>query len=163
MNPDLLIQLFGINLHTIRRNTEGLTDAESRSIAAPGANSLTWILGHLLKSRNAVMAMLGHAPVWTDPAAALFDRGGAGQVPDGTGPDLATLLQQFEAAQVALAAALRDVPAAALALPPAAAGFESLPGETLGAKVGFLHFHEAYHCGQIGLLRKLLGKPGAIR
>jgi hypothetical protein len=34
---------------------------------------------------------------------------------------------------------------------------------TLGDKLGFLQFHEAYHAGQIGLLRRLVGKEGKIQ
>ena len=29
-------------------------------------------------------------------------------------------------------------------------------------KLAFLQFHEAYHSGQLGLLRRIVGKPGAI-
>jgi len=31
-----------------------------------------------------------------------------------------------------------------------------------GAQLHFLHFHEAYHAGQLGLLRRMAGKDGAI-
>jgi hypothetical protein len=33
-------------------------------------------------------------------------------------------------------------------------------GETVGACIRFLAFHEAYHLGQLGLFRRLAGKPG---
>jgi hypothetical protein len=35
--------------------------------------------------------------------------------------------------------------------------------EAVMEQVTFLGFHEAYHLGQIGLLRKMLGKEGAIK
>ncbi|MCH9008517.1 hypothetical protein IIA29_11025 [candidate division KSB1 bacterium] len=35
--------------------------------------------------------------------------------------------------------------------------------ETVGEKLSFLHFHETYHLGQIGLLRRLAGKEGVIK
>jgi uncharacterized damage-inducible protein DinB len=35
--------------------------------------------------------------------------------------------------------------------------------ETVGDQLAFLQFHEAYHIGQAGLLRRLAGKDGAIR
>jgi len=31
-----------------------------------------------------------------------------------------------------------------------------------GMQLHFLQFHEAYHVGQIGLMRRVVGKPGAI-
>ena len=40
---------------------------------------------------------------------------------------------------------------------------EPVKDGTVGSQLAFLHFHEAYHAGQVGLLRRLLGKEGAIR
>ena len=36
-------------------------------------------------------------------------------------------------------------------------------GMTAGEMVAALVFHEAYHAGQTGVLRRLIGKPGAVR
>jgi uncharacterized damage-inducible protein DinB len=45
-----------------------------------------------------------------------------------------------------------------------AAGPGSPGGDTsVGGQLSFLHFHESYHSGQLGLLRRLAGKDGAIR
>ncbi len=33
---------------------------------------------------------------------------------------------------------------------------------TVGEQLGFLAFHEGYHAGQVAILRRLLGKEGAI-
>ena len=30
-------------------------------------------------------------------------------------------------------------------------------------RIQFFGFHEAYHCGQLGLLRRIVGKEGAIK
>jgi hypothetical protein len=38
-----------------------------------------------------------------------------------------------------------------------------LMAKNVGEMLAGLHFHEAYHVGQTGLLRRLLGKPGSIR
>ncbi|MBU1676531.1 DinB family protein, partial [bacterium] len=35
--------------------------------------------------------------------------------------------------------------------------------ETVGSLLAGLAFHESYHCGQLGLLRRLLGKDGVIK
>ena len=39
---------------------------------------------------------------------------------------------------------------------------DKLKDENLLEELTFLGFHEAYHLGQIGLIRKLFGKDGAI-
>ena len=36
------------------------------------------------------------------------------------------------------------------------------PTETVGTLLASIAFHEAYHLGQTGLSRRLLGKPGAL-
>jgi|GEM_PF-4157679 len=40
---------------------------------------------------------------------------------------------------------------------------EKLKDKDLLEQLTFLGFHETYHLGQIGLIRKLLGKEGAIK
>mgnify|MGYP001101362822 CR=1 FL=1 len=35
--------------------------------------------------------------------------------------------------------------------------------DIVAEKIAMLHFHEAYHTGQVGLMRRLLGKDGMIR
>ena len=35
--------------------------------------------------------------------------------------------------------------------------------DTRERRIYFLHFHESYHLGQLGLMRRLLGKAGAIK
>lgn len=47
-------------------------------------------------------------------------------------------------------------------MPPA--DFErKLENGNVGERLAFLQFHESYHAGQVGLLRRLLGKDGVIR
>ena len=36
------------------------------------------------------------------------------------------------------------------------------PNETVGSLLASIAFHEAYHLGQTGLSRRLLGKTGAL-
>ncbi len=65
------------------------------------------------------------------------------------------ILAAFDDSQDTILAALERTTEADLAA--------SHAKETVGQRLAFLQFHEAYHIGQIGLLRRLLGKPGAIR
>jgi uncharacterized damage-inducible protein DinB len=36
-------------------------------------------------------------------------------------------------------------------------------GRTLAEVLGFFQFHEAYHTGQIALVRRIVGHPGVIK
>lgn len=42
-------------------------------------------------------------------------------------------------------------------------GVEKVKDENLLEQLTFLGLHEVYHLGQIGFIRKLLGKEGAIK
>ena len=42
-------------------------------------------------------------------------------------------------------------------------GVEKIKDEAALDQLTFMGFHEAYHLGQIGLIRKMLGKEGAIK
>jgi hypothetical protein len=46
----------------------------------------------------------------------------------------------------------------------AAMDFREFPWGTkdLSGGMHFLHFHESYHLGQIGLIRRMAGRPGLI-
>ena len=66
------------------------------------------------------------------------------------------LVRDFDATQERLLAGLAAMPEAKLQEP-------SMRDMNVGEWLSFLHFHEAYHIGQTGLLRRLAGKEGAIR
>lgn len=164
MTPELFGSLFKVQHYTITVNTEGISEEESRRQPGPGMNSLNWVVGHVLDSRNAILALLGAPPVFATSENAVYKRGGNGEMPTGRGHTLAELLGLLEKSQEALGAALRATTDQALAAPCTLPGYERLPGgDSVAAKIGFLQFHEGYHCGQVGLLRRLLGKEGQIR
>ncbi len=58
-------------------------------------------------------------------------------------------------------AGLAGLDPAALAAP-APPGPGTGPGDTLGTLIGTTLFHQAYHAGQLGVLRRVAGKRGAI-
>lgn len=164
MTSELFGSIFKVQHYTITVNSEGVDEDESRHQPGPGMNSLNWVVGHVLDARNAVLALLGAPPVFTSAEAEVYKRGGTGEIPAGRGHTLAELLELLGRSQEALGAALRVTSDEALAAPCTLPGYDRLPGgDSVAAKIAFLQFHEGYHCGQVGLLRRLLGKPGVIR
>jgi hypothetical protein len=41
--------------------------------------------------------------------------------------------------------------------------FTGDPNETVGSNLATFVFHESYHVGQTGVLRRVVGKPGVIK
>jgi uncharacterized damage-inducible protein DinB len=156
MTPADLKRLYGISHQALHVNIAGVTDDEAIHQPEPGGNCLNWTVGHIVASRNGVFHALGRELHWTPEEASRYKRGSAPITRSGEGKPLAKLVQDLDRSQEKIQAALDSVTEADLAKPHDAK-------QTVGDWITFLHFHEAYHVGQTGLLRRLVGKEGAIR
>jgi hypothetical protein len=155
MDAATLIAMFEVSYGALTRNLEGITAEESLRAPDSGGNSLNWVLGHLLFHRNKTLSLLGAPPAWDSSLAARYARGSAPLGPDDDAEPFEVLRAGFDRSQEILLAALRGASAETLAA-------ANERGEPVAQRLAMLAFHEGYHGGQIGLLRRLLGHPGAI-
>jgi uncharacterized damage-inducible protein DinB len=154
MTSAFIAKQFELSHDAAHRNLAGITHEESIIQPSPGGNSLNWVLGHLVATRNLVMQTLGEPVVWSNEEAAPYERG-AKPARDGSyARRLEDLVAALDRSQPVVMARVRTLSADDLARP-------SRMG-TVGDFLTMLCFHEAYHVGQFGLLRRLLGKDGAI-
>ncbi len=110
-------------------------------------NSAHWILGHVLFIRNSLIELLGGVPVWKEEDFKHFDRGQKPIQEQLNSPDLETLKEFFQKSENELVRLFsQDI---------------VVRSEDRQNVVGLV-FHESYHAGQLGIVRKLLGKEGAI-
>jgi uncharacterized damage-inducible protein DinB len=144
----------------IRRNVGDITHAESLRSFQPAGNGLNWVLGHLVAIRSMLLVPLGGEPVWSDDECAPYDRHAAPLADPVQAKPLAELWRAFDLTQARLLEAAGRLTAAELSepLPPDA---PPSPAKTRGELLAVLAFHDAYHVGQTGLIRRLLGKPPA--
>ena len=156
MTPSDLQRLFGISHQALHVNLEGVTDEEALRQPRPGGNCLNWTVGHIVASRNGVLHALGHELAWTPEEAARYKRGSAPITGPGEGKPLHQLVLDLDRSHQRIQAGLGAKTEADLAKPYS-------DKQTIGEWIAFLHFHEAYHVGQTGLLRRIAGKEGAIR
>jgi hypothetical protein len=72
------------------------------------------------------------------------------------------LKRRFKALQEPLVAGLSGLPHEAMDRP---APFSPTgnPNETMGSLLASFAFHEAYHVGQTGILRRVIGREGALK
>ena len=155
MNADTLAMLFGFNHHVLKVNTDGMNHDESLIQPRPAGNCVNWVLGHILVSRNQILSLAGAEAIWPADRVDAYKRGSNPMTDSGRAVALDTLLQDLDASQERLTAALARLTPEQLAAVDAQGSLED--------KIAILHFHEAYHAGQVGLLRRLVGKQGAIR
>lgn len=132
----------------------GLVDADWRHRA--GGNSALWVLAHLTTSKQGLLRALGEMRD-RQPWEAGVGRGGS---PDAELPSSEVILACWHEANTLLSSHL-DAMTEDQGAQPAP---RTMPdgSTTRGGMARFLYFHEAYHLGQIGLLRRLCGKPGVI-
>ncbi len=146
---------FGNNVRLLELNGAGLTPELASRRSANGVASAAWILGHLVSSRRRLVRLVGgelqEEPVWEQQYA----RGGPGASAHLGWPEL---VEAFQSADQALKAAFQQLADWDRPTTNPALGIE----QPLEQVLAFLYMHECYHLGQIGIIRKLHGLPGAI-
>ncbi len=145
-----------------RLQLEGLTQAECLLQPSPGGNCLNWVVGHVLAIYGQMLPVLDQLPVLPPEILARYHRGSAPITQDAEALDVAALMkaldescQRFDAGLAVLTRERIDAPA-----PFSPSGN---PDETVGSLLTTICWHQAYHAGQMGLLRRLASKTGAIK
>lgn len=140
-----------------------LKDLEpSDTFLAPGehGNCINWVLGHILASRDHLLGFMDQEPVFGAEGQERYKNGSAPVHGPEDGVDHARLVEVFEKSQVAVEAALDGFDTARFSeeVPWVPGGERKEP---LGNMLAGMIFHEAYHAGQIGIIRRLIGKESA--
>ena len=162
MTGSELVSMYEFSYMAINRNLDGVTHEESLFIPEPAGNCMNWVVGHIVAARNTVLTLAGGDPILTGDAAAHYRRGSDPIHAGDRVLDLGTLRGFLADSQQQLIPALAAISDQTLALPvPEQLRRPPLTG-SIEAALTRLAFHESYHNGQIGLLRRLAGKAGAI-
>lgn len=146
----------------VRLNAEGITHEESVRPPQPGGNCLNWVVGHLVAVYGRALPLLGQEPVMDPGELARYDRGSEPLTDPAAALPLDRLLaawdeasRRFDAGLAALAPATLDRAA------PFSPGAD--PDETVRSLLATVLFHQGYHAGQTGILRRTSGREGVIR
>ena len=157
---ETLATQFGMNLFIAGRNLEGITNEESLVRAIPTGNHINWLVGHVVATRCAVLPSLHQEPVWGEEIVRLYRRGSSGAI-DADYLPFDEVVRAFHESQERILAGIASLSEEELAAP---APFSPGGGpETLGSLLTKATVHEGYHFGQTAILRRVVGKPGAIR
>lgn len=158
---ELLRLQAGMVQQVVEINTAGLTQEESLIQPPAGGNCLNWVVGHLLAIYNKALPMLGQEPVNVGGGLDRYDRG-APPLRDGAEAlELQDLLAGFAKATERFAAGLTRITPETLEQPVPDSPSGN-PDETVRTLLATICFHQAYHAGQTGILRRIAGKEGAI-
>jgi uncharacterized damage-inducible protein DinB len=155
MNSETFSRLFELNDYCVKVNTEGFTEADGFVQPSGGGNCCNWVLGHIVATRNAILELLGESPIWSEKEVGQYKRGAEAITASTNAHSLIDIQNAFDRSQKLILNALKKKTAENLA--------KETDDETVGHKLTTLLFHETYHVGQLGLLRRIAGKEGAIK
>ena len=142
--------------------TAGVTHEESLIQPTPAGNCLNWVIGHLLTVYNNALPLLGQDPVVSRDVIEHYQRGALPLEDVTQALPLIKLLDLWTEASKRIDAGLATLPAERLD-DPAPFSPSNNPNETVRTLLSTIMFHQAYHAGQTALLRRIVGRPGAIR
>lgn len=134
--------------YVITSNIDGITHEESMIFPNGEANCMNWILGHLIYIRNPLLNILGEESVWNSDKFSFYNRGEIAVDHKDELISFEDLKSYLKQSQDTLEAKLNTL--------------ESFKPEMV-KDISTLSLHEIYHSGQLGYLRRILGKPGAIK
>lgn len=145
----------------VRRNLQDITNEESLAQPQPAGNCINWVLGHLVCVYNEVLPLLGQKPVVSKDSVQRYARGSSPLVGGQEATSLPELVAQFDRSAEAFDNGLASLAPEALdAAAPVSP--RNNPNETVRSLLGLILFHQGYHAGQLGILRRMVGKQGAI-
>lgn len=138
-------ELFERTYGAARLNLKCVSREDALRVPGEQGNTINWMIGHILAYRSRLLESLGAEPLWDSPEVRRYAGEDGGRWTDDRALPLERLRADLATSQERLSARL----------------FPPLEG-SVANDLPFFHFHEAYHVGQIGLVRRCLGLPGVI-
>ncbi|MET3537537.1 hypothetical protein [Chryseobacterium limigenitum] len=147
-DSEIVKYLIFSNYKVISMNINDISNEESMIFPNGEANCMNWVLGHLIYIRNAFLNVLGEEPVWNNEKFSCYNRG---EIPLNRKDEFVSfdeLKSYLKSSQNKFETKLNSL--------------ESLDSVIINDISG-LSLHEIYHSGQLGYIRRMLGKSGAIK
>ena len=160
MATELMSDQLSYNHGILKANTDGLTHEDSLAAPPEGGNCINWVVGHVVATRNSFLKLLGRDPIWDKERAAPYGRG-SDPITARNAVPLEEILADYAASQEAILDALKGLSDDDLNAKSPMSFFKG-EAETVGSAIAAFVFHETYHIGQTGVLRRVAGKDGAI-
>ncbi len=157
-----LVNMYEFSYAVLNHNLQDVTEEESLVKPPTGGNCLNWVVGHIVTHRDIILGIIGEEAVLTEAQSAPYRRGSAPTAGDAL-LDMATLRGFLSDSQHRLLPALAQLSDDQLQATVPEKFYRSPLKGSVGNALIRLHYHEGYHNGQIGLLRRVAGKEGAIR
>jgi DinB superfamily len=159
MDSESLKRMLSQDQYFVSANLDGVTPQQTLAELPGGANRINWILGHIVYWRNELLSLAGSPTVWIGPGGEFY-RGSPGErrpivFDERQALPADLLLRDLDTMKTQLEERLSVMGPDDLAAPGGG-------NRTLGQTIAALLLHEAYHAGQLGVLRRVIGLQGAV-
>jgi DinB family protein len=162
MHAKTLAYQLELSCKILEMNTGDVSHEESLITPPKGGSCLNQVVGHLTRTRNMALGSMGQkSPYPMEDFNPYDDRTGVPFTRDNALP-FDELRRRFKAMQEPLVRAISAMSPEVLAMKPPRP-MTGEPNETVGSNLATFVFHECYHVGQTGILRRVAGKPGVIK
>lgn len=162
MSQAMLIDQFTMNHWAALKSVDGIDHGESVRLPELSGNSMNWVLGHLTLTRGEILELLGGEAIWDKSTFEVYKRGADRLTDPSRATDFDKIRRDFAGSQEAIVEALEAQTPEKLSTR-VGFSFVGRDADSLEAVLAGFAFHEAYHVGQLGLLRRFLGHPGVIK
>ncbi len=157
MDPAELRRQFAFGALAVLENLEGLSHEETLVAPVAGGSTLHWVLGHVVGTRSFFFPLLALDRFWTREREIQYGRGSDPAIAPAAAIPLAELIDDLRTSQEQLIERLATIAPPELAAP-VPATMPDMMGRTVGGALLSFAWHEAYHAGQLGLLRRFAGQ-----
>jgi hypothetical protein len=161
VSASTLRRVFEFTYNVTLQNVSGFSHEESLAFPKDAGNPLNWVLGHIVATRSPLLQLLEQPPVWNDEQTAPYGQGSKPYADGWEALPFPDILAAFDRSQESLRAGFDAITPERLCSP-LPADQNPFGMESVGEMLAAFNFHEAYHAGQTGILRRILGREGAI-
>ncbi|HVR40765.1 MAG TPA: DinB family protein, partial [Thermoanaerobaculia bacterium] len=117
-----------------------------------------WILGHVVATRCLILPLVGQTSIWSEDLVNSYKRYGSKDVTAPFDEIVHGFSESYERLVQGLEGLTDDVLASPVPNSPS-----NDPNDTVASLLVTIAFHESYHIGQVGVLRRIVGKEGVIK
>jgi hypothetical protein len=153
MHLDYLQHQFQLTSKALEYNLDGISDEESFIYAESGGNTVNWVVGHIIATRDTLLERVNTQQVLTASERTRYQRG-------------SEPIEKYDEGIIQLSRMRGDLGKSNTIMTEMFDKLENgeIPlNEELGIEIAGILFHEAYHVGQVAILRRFLGKEGVIK
>jgi hypothetical protein len=158
MSTEYLLNQLNACGYVMQANVGDFTHEESLVQPTPAGNCLNWVLGHQVAIRSKFLQGFGGKALWTPADCEPYERHGPPLTDSAKAKPLAEIWKALDESADGMREIISKMTPVQLAQK-APFSPTNNPNETIGSLVATMIFHDAYHAGQTGMLRRLIGKP----